>query len=275
VLLGYNTSGLQNHRLGDALRLLADAGFDAVALSPDVAHLDPFRCSAREIEDIAGLLSRLKLLPVIETGARYLLDPEHKHEPTLMSSDPAGRQRRLDFYRRTAAIGRDLGAQVLSFWTGVDHRPGPDSVERIEQGVAAAVAAVRAHGLTPSLEPEPGMAIESVAAYSELVERMGPEAPALTLDIGHLYVVWEGVPAEVIQRHANQIAQVHLEDMRRGVHEHLQPGEGDVDFEAVLDALAASSYAGPVCFELSRSSHEAPKAVASCVEVWRRYCGGD
>ncbi|MEC7585023.1 MAG: sugar phosphate isomerase/epimerase family protein [Planctomycetota bacterium] len=274
MLLGYNTSGLQNHRLDEALRLLADSGFAAVALTPDVGHLDPFRCSAREIEELAGLLSRLQLQPVIETGARFLLDPAHKHEPTLMTADAAGRERRLDFYRRTAAIGRDLGAQVLSFWAGIDHQPGPDSASRLDSGVAAAVAAVRESGLTPALEPEPGMAVETVQQFTELVARLGSEAPALTLDIGHLYVVWEGSPADVIARCGSQIAQGHLEDMRRGEHVHLVPGQGEVDFDAVLGALAGTGYAGPVCFELSRSSHEAPRAVAACVDVWRRWRSG-
>ena len=35
---------------------------------------------------------------VIETGARHLLDPLVKHEPTLVSADPAARERRIDVH---------------------------------------------------------------------------------------------------------------------------------------------------------------------------------
>ena len=38
----YNTNGLAHHRLDDALALLADCGYDGVALTLDVQHLDPF-----------------------------------------------------------------------------------------------------------------------------------------------------------------------------------------------------------------------------------------
>ena len=85
MLLGYNTNGLQNHRLEDALRLLADHGYEAVALTLDTGHLDPLRSSTAEIQRIATLLGRLDLHPVIETGARFVLDSQRKHEPTLMT----------------------------------------------------------------------------------------------------------------------------------------------------------------------------------------------
>ena len=103
---------------------------------------------------------------------------------------------------------------------------------------------------------------------------LGVAAPALTLDIGHVYAVWEGDPAAMVATVVPFLAQVHLEDMRRGQHEHLLPGTGDVDFKSVLTALSQGHYGGSVCFELSRSSHCAPTAVASCRELWQR-CVGD
>ena len=81
MLLGFNTNGLQNHRLEDGLRLLSDAGFEAVALTPDVMHLDPYRLRAAEVRRLAALLEQLGLAVVMETGARFLLDPCRKHEP--------------------------------------------------------------------------------------------------------------------------------------------------------------------------------------------------
>lgn len=268
MLLGYNTNGLQNHRLDDALRLLADAGYEAVAITPDVCHLDPFAVTSREVDAIAALLERLRLHPSIETGARFLLDPQKKHEPTLMTADAAVRERRIEFTARAAQLGRDLGAEVVSFWAGIDRAPGPDSKARLLDGVRRSCEAIRAAGLVPSLEPEPGMAVATVAGWREVRQALGESAPALTLDVGHLLVEWEGDPAAICQQMAPVLAQVHLEDMRRGVHEHLLPGQGDLDFAACLRALSVGGYAGPVCFELSRHSHMAPDAVAACRAAW-------
>lgn len=269
MLLGYNTNGLQNHRLDDALRLLADCGFNVVALTPDVSHLDPLRCTAAEVDAIATLLHKLGLGVVIETGARFVLDPARKHEPTLMTRDPAARARRLEFYQRSAYLGRDLGATTMSFWTGVDHGPGgADARAWLLEGVARTCALVRATGLCPALEPEPGMAIETCAEYAEVARELGADAPALCLDVGHLYATGEGEPATIIARHQSELRQVHLEDMRRGEHVHLPPGEGDVDFAGVRRALEAAAYSGAVCFELSRSSHAAPEMLRRCQAVW-------
>lgn len=268
MLLGYNTNGLQSHRLPDALRLLADHGYQAVALTLDVQHLDPFEVTSSQVAEIAALLETLNLSVVIETGARFLLDPGHKHEPTLMTRGEEARRRRLDFYARAAKVGAELGAGVVSFWSGVDRGPGEDSAETLRSGVASACEVIRAEGLTPALEPEPGMAVATVAEYLALCAELGGAAPRLCLDVGHLYVTGEGEPAEVIPRVADRIRQVHLEDIRRGVHEHLLPGTGDVDFREVRTSLEKSGYDGPVCFELSRSSHQAPVAVRTCRATW-------
>jgi len=38
--------------------------------------------------------------------------------------------------------------------------------------------------------------------------------------------------------------------MRRGIHQHLEFGTGEIDFPPVLAALAASGYQGPVSVEI-------------------------
>jgi sugar phosphate isomerase/epimerase len=56
------------------------------------------------------------------------------------------------------------------------------------------------------------------------------------------------------------MANVHIEDMRGHVHEHLMFGEGEMEFPPIIEALANSGYEGGVHVELSRHSHEAPQA---------------
>ena len=70
----------------------------------------------------------------------------------------------------------------------------------------------------------------------------------------------------MIRRWAPRLVNVHIEDMRRGVHEHLMFGEGEIDFPPVLQALAEVGYTGGVYVELSRHSHEGPAAARRAFE---------
>src|SRR5687768_1663133 len=98
MYLGYNTNGFAHHRLEDALAILSALGYEGVGLTPDYQHLNPFepelpaRCAK-----LRELLERLRLKPVVETGARFILDPIRKHQPTLISADAEGRSARLKF----------------------------------------------------------------------------------------------------------------------------------------------------------------------------------
>jgi sugar phosphate isomerase/epimerase len=106
----YNTNGAANHRLGDALRLIADNGYDGVALTLDHHHFYPFEANFNgRAEQLNNELEKLNLGLVVETGARFLLDPLKKHSPTLLSPFAEGRRKRVEFLKLAvdlAAIAR-------------------------------------------------------------------------------------------------------------------------------------------------------------------------
>ena len=79
--------------------------------------------------------------------------------------------------------------------------------------------------------------------------------------MGHLHCQGEGPIAQQIDRWQELLVNVHIEDMRRGIHEHLMFGEGEMDFPPIIAALAAADYRGGLFVELSRHSHDAPRAV--------------
>lgn len=270
----YNTNGTAHHRLDDALDLIAACGYAGVALTLDVHHLDPF---APDLAGRARALDRrlrdLGLGLVVETGARYLLDPRAKHEPTLVTPDPAGRARRVDFLTRCLDVCAACDGETVSFWAGVP-QPG---VARdaawawLVEGVAEVCARARARGVVPSLEPEPGMLVETVDDWARLRRDLGAAGDVLrlALDTGHCLVTGERDPAGAVGEFAAHLGTVALEDMRRGVHEHLAFGDGDMDVPAVLAALRAARYERLVTIELSRDSHRA-HALVPATMAWLR-----
>jgi L-ribulose-5-phosphate 3-epimerase len=261
--LGYGTNGFANHRLDDALRIIADLGYTSVALTLDHHHLDPYAEDvAAETDRVANLLDRLGLRTVVETGARYLLDPARKHHPTLVSDDPAPR---IDFLTRALRIAAGLGADCVSFWSGIKPAGVDDDTawRRMRTGVGAVLAEAVALNVPLGLEPEPGMFVEQLSDALRLREELG--APALlgvTLDVGHCVAVEPVDAAECIRRAGDLLVNVQLDDMRPGVHEHLEFGEGRLDLRATLAALGEVGYTGVAAVELPRHSHAAPDVAA-------------
>ncbi|GAA0386835.1 sugar phosphate isomerase/epimerase [Microbispora corallina] len=260
---GYGTNGFANHRLEDALGVIASLGYEGVALTLDQDHLDPYAPgAARRVAAVADRLRDLGLGVVVETGARYLLDPWRKHAPTLLHDE---RERRLDFLWRAADIGADLGAEAVSFWAGVRPEAVPPEVawDRLVDGCARLLE----HSEVPlGFEPEPGMLVETIAGWRRLYDALGrPPGFGVTLDIGHCRCLEPGPVPECVASVAEHLVNVQIDDMRRGVHEHLEFGEGEIDFPPVLAALAGSGYRGLVAVELPRHSHAAPDVAARSI----------
>jgi ribosomal protein S12 methylthiotransferase accessory factor len=69
-----------------------------------------------------------------------------------------------------------------------------------------------------------------------------------------------------VKEAAPVLGAVSIEDMKRGVHEHLPFGKGDLEATAVLGALEEVGYEGLVSVELDQSSHEAHETIPGSLE---------
>jgi len=275
--LGYNTNGLAHHRLLDALQLVAELGYEALAITPDVGQLDLAGPRAGQVADVKACSQELGVELAIETGARFVLDPRRKHFPSLLEEAAADRGRRLDYLRRAVDLAAELEASIVSIWAGVapsgavgddpDRRGQTDSVretcwQRLCEGVSALVDHARGTGVTIGFEPEPGMFLERPAGYGELIERLGsrPAELGMTLDVGHCLVTRDLPVPRVVAEWAPHIVHVHLDDIAGGVHEHCMFGSGELDLPGTLNALIENGYAGMAAVELSRDSHRGAAA---------------
>ena len=125
--------------------------------------------------------------------------------------------------------------------------------------LAAFARRLKAKGLHLAYHHHMGTVIETEAEIDRLMAETPPEV-GLLLDTGHLTFAG-GDPARVAQRHAGRIVHVHCKDIRAAVLERSRqrdlpflaavlegvftvPGDGCVDFSAVLRPLAARGYVG-------------------------------
>jgi len=267
--LGYNTNGWAHHDPFTAIELLAEIGYRSIAITLDHGPLNPFAPEWRSnLRRLRQLLDRLKLTSVVETGARFLLDPYRKHQPTLLSADAAARAIRIDFLRRSIEAAHELGSDCVSLWSGTAVAGSADAaddqtlLDRLGASLAELLPTAERLGVSIGFEPEPGMFIDSMSRFQRLLEWVDSPQLKVTLDLGHLYCQGEVPIADYIARWSSRLVNVHVEDMRAGVHEHLMFGEGEMEFPPIISALGRTHYQEGVHVELSRHSHEAPTAAA-------------
>lgn len=261
--LGYNTNGLAHHSLPAALRLLAGLGYESVAITLDHAALNPYQAGFRQqLQETKVLLQELQLRSVIETGARFLLDPSRKHQPTLVSAKTAGRPLRIEFLRHAVDIAAELDSDCISLWSGAiqDEADWDKGFARLVEGLQLVLDYAQRREITLGFEPEPGMLIDTMDRYQQLLGELDSPWLKLTLDVGHLHCLDEGPIPNVIRHWGDRLVNIHIEDMRRGVHEHLKFGAGEIDFPPIMAALQEVGYTGGLHVELSRHSHEGPTA---------------
>jgi inosose dehydratase len=131
----------------------------------------------------------------------------------------------------------------------------------------------RRRGVRLAYHHHMGTVVETEEEIDRLMAATGP-AVALLLDTGHL--TYAGAdPAAVARRHGSRIAHVHCKDARpailaesrRGDRSFLDavvegvftvPGDGGVDFGAVLGALKQAGYAGWLVVEAEQDPAKAP-----------------
>jgi L-ribulose-5-phosphate 3-epimerase len=266
--LGYNTNGFAHHRLDDALQVIAELGYRAIALTPDANHLPPDHTSGAQLRALRAQLEHLDLAVVIETGARYVLDPRRKHRPTLVEAEAEGRARRLDFLERCAQIAVALGGDTVSLWSGIPNLEvsHDDAWSWLAEGVVTLRERVDPLGVRIAFEPEPGMLVQSLSDWERLRELASMPDLGLALDVGHVPCTETISVGDAIRRYGPALRTVHLDDSRNGVHEHLQIGEGSLDWPDIMRALREVGFAGIASVELSRHSHAAPEAARVAME---------
>ena len=233
MILGYNTNGLSNHVAMDGLNLLAETGYKSVALTIDHGWLSPRDSESRQqLQRFKHFLVEHQFKNVIETGARFLLSSHQKHAPTLVHADPIESAKRIEFLKYCIDIASELESDCVSIWSGI--KPADDSfnvaLDRLVENLRPVLDYAEERSVDIGFEPEPGMLIDNTGRFERLTHLIESPRLKMTMDIGHLFCLSEIPIASYIEKWADWIVNVHIEDMKSGVHEHLMFGEGQIHF---------------------------------------------
>jgi len=160
--------------------------------------------------------------------------------------------------RKAADLGAELGAEHFVVGGGAKRTvPATDEdYARLASTLDQIVDLAEERGLLAHYHPH----LTTMAETPEQIRKVFALSKiCFCPDTAHL-AAGGGDPAKLILEHANRIKYVHLKDFRRDPFAFLPLGKGELDMNAILQALVRINYKGWIAVELD--AYHDPKAGA-------------
>ncbi len=180
------------------------------------------------------------------------------------SDDPDMRRRASDICRKQLELAAELGAGAILVVPGVVGRyTGPPVVsydtayERAAEFLAELAPVAEAAGVDIGVENVWNKFLLSPLEMKRLVDEAGSERVRVYFDVGNILLL--GYPEQWIRILGSRIARIHLKDFDRSANlpgAFVDIGAGDVDWEAVGEALRTTGYDGPLTAEVGPTDEE-------------------
>ena len=243
---GFRTGGFTNWKLEDILKELAGIGFDGVELCLESADMRPESFTQTRANEIRKLMDKIGLEVA---SASYHADAE--------SVD----QRRANTFK-AVEMAEWLGTDVLiinaeRIREGEKEKQFQELADRLKELTASAEKS----GVNVAMEPEPLLVVSDTDDMIRMMDAVGSPNLKVNLDIGHAYITDPHLP-DSIRRLGDAIVHAHIEDIKDKVHNHLELGQGDVDFPAMHQAFTEIDYKGYYVVDLFRLGDD-PSGVAA------------
>ena len=265
--IGCSSISFRHQDLPTALRTISDLGFHEIDLGalPGVCNHVPYELDMAAVEAVTGEVAASGLLvrsvngdigdlnAVLDAGAR---DARERHLEALLT------------------LTANTGAKALVLPCGaLSHHPVRGLDEDLDLVAAQlAWAGQRAAEFGVELWTESLHFLRlcwNLERAELLAQRLAGTGVGIVMDFSHIVAAGED-PLEYIRRHQGLISHVHLRDAVPG-NLNLSIGNGDADFAAGVNALAASGYAGHFSLELETrdiTHDERPAATAKAASYF-------
>jgi len=244
------TSVLIRYAIEDAIGVVAEAGFDGVDIwggRPHVYRQDYSRAQLEALRDsIQGFgMSVSSFMPAF-----------YRYPHSLSSPNPVVRRDSVQYMLDCLENAVQLEAEILLVVP--DHslfgQTRDDSFKRMLESVDEVARHAQKHPIKLGLEVLHGDETDLVNTSQDamdIIAALGHDNLGVVVDTGALNLSKETMRS-VLQTTAGRLLQVHVNDNNGHEQQNLIPGDGNYDFEAMLDELKTDGYTGFISAELSK-----------------------
>jgi sugar phosphate isomerase/epimerase len=243
---GFRTGGFKGWDIDSIIKELAHIGFDGVELCLESPDMRPEKFTPKWADKINGMINKAGLEIA---SVSYHADAEPSDQRRLNTS-------------RTVGIAEWLGVNIViinaeRIREGEKEDQWKDLVDWLKELTAHA----EGKNINIAIEPEPLLVVNDTDDMIRLMEDVGASNLKVNLDVGHAYITDQSLP-ESIRKLGSSIIHTHIEDIKNKVHNHLEIGQGDIDFKSMHEAFMEIGYNGYYVVDLFRLGDD-PSGVAS------------
>ncbi|RFO95266.1 protein iolH [Rhodoferax lacus] len=255
--------------------VVADLGYDQIELSPRSDFLDWWVMPRATKERMAAFKSAMKTAGV----GLASLQPMYRWASPFEDE----RQWAIRCWKKAIEVSVEMGCELMisEFGRGaspersVGERPGANTKEMCEaawfRSMDELLPIFEREGLTLSVEPHPEDWIETMQPATDIVKNIGSKALKLSYIAPHTFYYGDDMAA-MIKEAAPVLAHVRVADTfnhkkssqlryivnppgsgQIRVHQHLDMGQGEIDWDVFFGTLAAVKFNG---------------VLSSCVFAW-------
>lgn len=227
------TQTLSELPIETCLEKLKQAGFDGVELCLEHPDIAPDKLTAGRLRELAKFAKDLGL----------------SHNSVSFHSNYIHDNKLLAETIKAIELTREFNTKVLVI--GGTGKRSHDSIEwdLMIKRTRELVHAAERNGVILAKEFEPGFIVGNTSELIWMFEQLPSNNLQANLDLGHVFLC-DPDPIAAIYSLEGKIAHCHIEDMATGVHKHLLPGEGDMDFPVYFTALKDIGFDGMLGLDL-------------------------
>lgn len=251
--LAYSTNAFKRYSLNEAIRMIAEIGYEGIELLCDTPHAYPPAFQDKEIYSFKNQIAKFRL-DISNLNAFTLYSISDVYHPSWIEDDKASRELRITHTINCIKLAKKIGAKNLSTEPGGPLSESKTNIKYLEnlfmEGLNRVVPIAEQENIIILIEPEPNLLLENSNQFLNFIENLSTDNVRLNFDIGHFYCVGED-PTDLIYKLSEYIEHFHLADIASNrIHNHLIPGEGSINFRSVFKAIEAIGYKGFVTVEL-------------------------
>ena len=251
MVFGYSTNAFVKFSLPESVASIAELGFGGIEILADRPHLYPPDYSEAALQQLRSSLDAANL-KVTNLNSFTLFAVGDTYLPSWIEPDAARREVRIQHTLDCLRVAAALNCRNISVPPGgpLDALDKFQAMARFHRGLERVIPLAEELGISVLVEPEPGLMIENAKQFKSMIKDVRSKAVGINFDLGHFFCANED-PVAAFELLFEWIGHVHLEDIAASrVHQHLIPGQGSLDFDAIFRQMIRLGYKGDISLEL-------------------------